>query len=40
MLKTKVYLCSFASNDLNLSVKRLIKQTAYQLNSTLSARNN
>ena len=31
MLKTKVYLCSFASNDLNLSVKRFIKQ-AYQLN--------
>ena len=31
MLKTKVYLCSFASNDLNLSVKRFIKQ-AHQLN--------
>ena len=31
MLKTKVYLCSFASNDLNLSVKRFIKQ-ANQLN--------
>jgi len=26
MLKTKVYLCSFASNDLNLSVKRFVKQ--------------
>ena len=31
MSKTKVYLCSFASNDLNLSVKRFIKQ-ANQLN--------
>ena len=31
MSNTKVYLCSFASNDLNLSVKRFIKQ-ANQLN--------
>jgi len=30
MLKTKVYLCSFASNDLNSSVKRFIKQ-AHQM---------
>ena len=30
MLKTKVYLCSFASNDLNSSVKRFVKQ-AHQM---------